>query len=155
MLPEKEQVIPRERIGLNLTRATIAATVKYPHLRSDLADADDPYGKWGAYGGADAERLRTILGVPLGLTTDATFEAQLMDWCDDVTYAVHDVVDFYQSGDIPLEKFFLLQRKRPVSSQSKNRANATRRKATRLTSEAIAFLGEGGRAQRRPRRQGS
>ena len=29
-----------------------------------------------------------------------------MDWCDDVTYAVHDVIDCYRTDLIPLHQLF-------------------------------------------------
>jgi dGTPase len=31
-----------------------------------------------------------------------SLEAELMDWADDITYSIHDVVDFYCAGLIPL-----------------------------------------------------
>ena len=31
-------------------------------------------------------------------------EAAIMDWADDITYAVHDLVDFYCAGQIPMDR---------------------------------------------------
>jgi dGTPase len=98
------------RTGLNLSRATVAATVKYPRLRQHASDPDDEYAKWGAYG-VDAERLKWAMGDQApGPSARPTFEAQVMDWCDDVTYAVHDVIDFYRAGLIPLDKLLRIER---------------------------------------------
>jgi dGTPase len=83
--------------GLDLTRATLAALLKYPWLRGENKKKE---GKWGAYRSEtdDFNFARAIEPEPL----KRTIEAELMDWADDVTYAVHDVEDFYRSGRIPL-----------------------------------------------------
>ena len=86
--------------GLNLTRATLNAILKYPWLH---ADNKDKPGKWGAY---DAEReifQWTREGYDLHRFSKST-EAELMDWADDITYAVHDLSDFYSAGQIPLDQ---------------------------------------------------
>ncbi|MFD0553666.1 hypothetical protein ACFQ0X_34270 [Streptomyces rectiviolaceus] len=45
--------------------------------------------------------------VRAGRTDDAVpVEEQVMDWADDVTYACHDVEDFYRTGLIPLAALF-------------------------------------------------
>lgn len=31
-------------------------------------------------------------------------EAEIMDWADDITYAVHDLIDFFCAGQIPLDR---------------------------------------------------
>lgn len=91
--------------GLNLTNATLDASTKYPWLR---APGKTVRHKWGAIN-LDADRLAAIRGsAGMGLRAKQSFEAQLMDWCDDVTYAVHDVVDFYRGGFIPLHRLFEL-----------------------------------------------
>lgn len=97
------------RCGLNLTRATLDATIKYPRLRVHGRSVQE---KWGAFN-VDAERLEWVREGRVGPQARLSFEAQLMDWCDDVTYAVHDMIDFYRSGFIPLDRLFQLRGRRP------------------------------------------
>jgi dGTPase len=83
--------------GLNLTRATLAAVLKYPWVRN--GNPSKPK-KWGAY---DTERKDFDFAVVLCEQPQVrTAEADLMDWADDVTYSVHDIEDFYKAGRIPL-----------------------------------------------------
>ena len=89
-----------EFTGLNLTRATLNATLKYPWLRAKIPPVRDR--KWGAYASEskefewvrkhdEAEGLKSV-------------EAEIMDLADDIAYAVHDVEDFYRAGQIPLDR---------------------------------------------------
>ena len=83
--------------GLDLTRATLAALLKYPWLR--FGNSDKPK-KWGAY---DTERAEFQFAHEVRPEQNAkTTEAQLMDLADDITYSVHDLEDFYRAGRIPL-----------------------------------------------------
>jgi dGTPase len=84
--------------GLNLTRRTLNGLLKYPWLR-DEEDAKRSK-KWNAYG-ADGE---TFAWARTQRTSDRTIEAEIMDWADDVTYAVHDMDDFYRAGLVPLDR---------------------------------------------------
>jgi dGTPase len=85
--------------GLNLTRRTLNAILKYPWTQN-LADPKKAE-KWGAY---EAER-RTFDFARTGSTPDVrSLEAEVMDWSDDVTYAVHDLEDFFRLGLIPLDR---------------------------------------------------
>ncbi|WP_406038590.1 dNTP triphosphohydrolase [Micromonospora sp. NBC_00898] len=87
--------------GLHLTRGTLVATLKYPWTR-ELTGKQAK--KWGAFE-AERKTLEWILdGRPEGAIRSV--EAELMDWCDDITYAVHDVEDFYRLGFIPLHRIF-------------------------------------------------
>ena len=97
--------------GLDLTRATLDAVTKYPWRRGE---GDKSERKWGCYD-VDAELMMWVRPISDGGTSAGdglkypqplAFEAELMDWCDDVTYAVHDVEDFYRHGFIPLERLF-------------------------------------------------
>jgi dGTPase len=88
----------REYTGLNLTRATLNAMMKYP-WKSGEGERDD---KWGYYATEEEEFEFARQLTPD--TTQKCVEAQIMDWADDVTYAIHDVADFYQSGLIPFDQ---------------------------------------------------
>ncbi len=83
--------------GLDLTRATLAAVLKYPWMKD--ANPVKPH-KWGAYNleSDDFDFARELYPYAL----EQTPEAYIMDWADDITYSVHDLEDFYQAGRIPL-----------------------------------------------------
>jgi dGTPase len=83
--------------GLDLTRATLAAVLKYPWLKD--GNPGKP-GKWGAYR-SDEKDFRFALELGGGKQV-RTIEAQLMDWADDITYSVHDLDDFFRARKIPL-----------------------------------------------------
>jgi len=86
--------------GLNLTRATLSATTKYPWLRQTSGKRSK---KWGAYS-SDEDTLGWSRE-HLSLANDeCTLEATLMDWADDVAYGVHDLEDFFRPGIIPLDR---------------------------------------------------
>ncbi len=87
--------------GLNLTRATLDATLKYPWLGPAPGDRERARaaGKYGAYA-SDAEVFGWIReGVPDG---QRCLEAQVMDWADDVAYSVHDLEDGLHAGLVTL-----------------------------------------------------
>lgn len=85
--------------GLNLTRASLNAILKYPWGIGD--PRKDAKGKWGFYP-TEREQYR-FARRPLH-TDEQTLEAQIMDYADDLTYAVHDVEDFYRAGLVPLDQ---------------------------------------------------
>ncbi len=89
---------PEGPIGLDLTRATLAACSKYPWTRGA---EKRKRGKWGAYD-CDIRALRWVMG---GDNSDPSLEAQVMDWADDISYAVHDIEDFFRVGLIPIDDY--------------------------------------------------
>ena len=96
VLPQSD-AIP---VGLNLTRRTLNGILKYPWLREE--EPPERADKWGAYPDGDRRAFDWAReGYPEG---ERTLEACLMDWADDVTYAVHDMDDFFRAGLIPLER---------------------------------------------------
>ena len=97
--------------GLDLTRATLRAVLKYPWLReldSNMQpDASSAHSKkWSAY---ETERDDFDFAMALHPAGNRrrSLEAEIMDWADDVTYAVHDLEDFYRANLIPLPTLIL------------------------------------------------
>ena len=84
--------------GLNLTRATLNAVLKYPWLR----DSDRQSKKWRKYSVYQLDK-EAFKFVRPEFSTRQTIEASIMDFADDITYSVHDLEDFYLAGLIPLE----------------------------------------------------
>jgi len=101
--------------GLNLTRATLDATLKYPLLASQ---ADQATGKYGCYE-EDGEVFAWVRDqAPPGR---ACLEAQVMDWADDVAYSVHDLEDGLHSRLILLDRLRDPAERRQVAALTRAR----------------------------------
>ncbi|MFL6090032.1 MAG: deoxyguanosinetriphosphate triphosphohydrolase [Aeromicrobium sp.] len=86
-------------VGLNLTRATLAACIKYPWLRSEGPIGSNPR-KFGVY----ADDTDIFAFVVDGLDrVRKPVEAEVMDLADDVAYSVHDIEDGVVGGWFTLE----------------------------------------------------
>ena len=90
----------RDIPGLNLTRATLDAILKYPWFRADTPPERNR--KWGAYS-SERKEFEWVRGEE-PRTFRKSPEAEIMDYADDIAYAVHDVEDFYRTGLIPLDR---------------------------------------------------
>lgn len=91
------------RRGLHLTRACLDAATKYPWERAPARVDPARHAKWGVYT-IDKEAFAWVRAGRTGC--EAPVEEQVMDWSDDVTYACHDVEDFYRTGLIPMAALF-------------------------------------------------
>lgn len=89
--------------GLNLTRASLDATCKYPWPaeRAVVDSGADRSSKFGVYRDDIAVFEWMRAGAPEGMKC---IEAQIMDFADDVAYSVHDFEDAIVSGFIKLEE---------------------------------------------------
>ena len=80
-------------LGLNLTRASLDSATKYPWPRTAGVT------KFGVYDDDQTIFNWVRKGAPEGAQS---FEAQIMDWSDDVAYSVHDLEDALVSGQVKL-----------------------------------------------------
>jgi dGTPase len=91
--------------GLNLTRATLNAVLKYPWKR-DLGGSQNSkkYRKFGYYDSEedDFKFARQDFRPDSKEQGGRSLEAQIMDYADEVTYSIHDFEDFYRAGLIPV-----------------------------------------------------
>lgn len=84
--------------GLNLTQSVLDGIVKYPWPVD--GNGAKP-AKWGFYREESDHFAWAHEGTP---ALRRSLIADVMDWSDDVTYAIHDLLDFYRAGLIPLEQ---------------------------------------------------
>lgn len=94
----------RDYYGLNLTRATLNAVLKYPWFRNIEGEATRAKN-WRKYSVYKLDKIA------FDFVRDATreekgerktVEAAIMEFADDLTYSIHDLEDFYFAGLIPL-----------------------------------------------------
>lgn len=101
----EQKVYSKEGIGfgLNLTRATLDACCKYPWTKQDaVADTGaDRSLKFGVY--EDDVPVFDWIRIDAPQNVKC-FEAQIMDFSDDVAYSVHDFEDAIVEGFLKLEE---------------------------------------------------
>ena len=99
-------------LGLDLTRATVNALLKYPWFRPKAKHLQVIRNrKWGAYR-SEAKEFNWARELNIHYEGHVEYEgmsleASIMDWADDIAYATHDVEDFYRAGLIPLDRLFI------------------------------------------------
>lgn len=86
--------------GMDLTRATLAACLKYPWKRGKTGKKSK---KWSCY---SSEMEDFSFAREFHLHDEKTLEAELMDWADDVAYSVHDLEDFHRCNALPWQRVF-------------------------------------------------
>jgi len=90
----------RKYDGLDLTRATLNALLKYPWPRSARDIDAKKHNKFGAY----RDDMDAFDFAREGSPADrSSVEAEIMDIADDIAYAVHDLDDFFRAGLIPVD----------------------------------------------------
>jgi dGTPase len=86
--------------GMDLTRATLCAILKYPWFHSATGKGSK---KWSAY---QSEQQDFEFARQFFASERRSLEAELMNWSDDVAYSVHDLEDFHRCNAIPWQRIF-------------------------------------------------
>ncbi|MFB7356684.1 deoxyguanosinetriphosphate triphosphohydrolase family protein [Streptomyces gardneri] len=94
-------------LGLDLTRATLNAILKYPRYEDEASwvSLSTPWHdrlrglKWGAYRSEQEDFEYARKGSTAGHRSAG---AILMDWADDVSYVTHDLHDYFRARLMPL-----------------------------------------------------
>lgn len=90
--------------GLNLTRGTLNAILKYPWLR-DQSNKDPTGHRYRKYGAYDSDEEVFEFAREGSLPhAEKSVEAAIMDHADAIAYSVHDLDDFYRAGLVPLDQ---------------------------------------------------
>ena len=139
--------------GLNLTRATLAATAKYPwtrqsraadphHERLLVSDADyrRRWSKFNAYSPEAASLADARTAFPAVALDVQTLEASIMDAADDITYALHDLEDFYLAGDLDMRAVLERVDRQPGSGPLLPSDDFLDRLATRLRRDYSGYF---------------
>lgn len=96
--------------GLNLTRATIDAILKYKESFSHVKKRHKKYDaktKTKFYYDVDEKMIRFATeGSP---RTKKSFDCQIMEWADDIAYSTHDLEDGIRAGMITAERLNLME----------------------------------------------
>jgi dGTPase len=90
--------VRRDEQNLELSDRTLNGILKYPWM----SDFENPptKDKWGAYL-SERDVFERVRGAE-SADTSQSIEAAIMDWADDISYAVHDLEDFYRAGFVNL-----------------------------------------------------
>lgn len=87
--------------GLDLSRATLNAILKYPWFRNITDEDNLRHKKFGAY---HSEEIDFNFAREYSPSCERpSIEASIMDIADDIAYSVHDLDDFFRAGLIPME----------------------------------------------------
>lgn len=89
--------------GVNLTRASLDAVLKYPWQRGQGPDRQKSERKYCVYSDDVAAFDWVRQGAPAG---KRCLEAQIMDLSDDIAYSVHDVEDAIAMGKAKLSELY-------------------------------------------------
>lgn len=84
--------------GLDLTRATLAAILKYPILGRKKKEEEK---KFGAY---RSDKVDFKFAIKYEVSGQRSLEAGVMNYADDIAYSVHDFEDFLRAGLLPLNR---------------------------------------------------
>jgi dGTPase len=88
--------------GLNLSRATLAAVTKYPRARTEKGGTT--HKKYGHYSLSETDEFTFARELFNPADKHKSLEAEIMDFADDITFAIHDTEDFFRAGLIPLQQ---------------------------------------------------